>query len=156
MVVVSHGAGVRYSSAPPSTLSEKRDIMNGIVGMSHEKITGPLSISCAVGGGTTNYPLTPRPGGRSTKTVQYMVKVVDFRGSAPTLGFIIAHGPDATVSVTHASVAVAAVSGTTPILFVFDCGATPLGEYLHPVVRVGGSATGDSVVIEVWETRKPF
>jgi hypothetical protein len=31
-----------------------------------------------------------------------------------------------------------------------------ISEYIHPIVMVGGAATGDSVVVEVWETRKPF
>lgn len=127
-----------------------------MTGMTHEKIVGPMNLLCATGGGTTNYALAPRPGGRTCKTVQYMVKVLEYRGTAPTLGFIIAHGPDGSVSATHTSIAVAAVTGTTPILFVFDCGAAPLGEFLHPIVRVGGTATGDGVVVEVWETRKPF
>lgn len=130
--------------------------MNSLLGISHEKIAGPMSLLCLTGGGTVNFPLAPRPNGRGCKTVQYMVKVLEYHGTAPTLGFIIAHGPDASVSATHTSIAVAAVSGTTPLLFVFDCGSGPLGEYLHPIVRVGGTATGDSVVIEVWETRKPF
>ena len=85
----------------------------------------------------------------------YMVKVLDYTGSAK-LGFTLSHGPDGSVATAHTTTATVALSGTAPLLKVFEAGSAMLGEFLHPIVVVGGTAATDTVVVEVYETRKPF
>ena len=120
-----------------------------------KKIVGPIRVVCGASGGDIEFPLPPSPGGRACKVVQYMAKISQFGGSGPKLGMKINHGPDGTVNATHTSIASAAVPVTN--LYVFDSDGTKiLGEFLHPILVVGGAATGDSLVVEVYEMRKPF
>lgn len=123
--------------------------------MEHVKIAGPITLSAGVGGADKSHVLSPRPGAHRAKSVQHSVKVIDYIGSAK-LGFTLGHSPDGTAYATHTTTATVALSGTPPLLKVFDCGSGILGDVLHPIVVVGGTAATDSVVVEVYETRKPF
>lgn len=119
-----------------------------------KKIVTLTRLECGTNGAVFNIPLPPSPGGRSCKVVQYMAKVTSF-GGTPTLGMVIAHGPDGAVSAPQITINPAGVPASH--LYVFDSDATKiLGEWLHPVLTVGGAATGDYLVVELFELRKPF
>ena len=105
------------------------------LGISHEKIAGPMSVSALLAGGINSFPLTPRSGGRLSKFTSFMVVVLEVHGTAPTLGFIISHGPNGSVFRTQSSTTVAAVTGA-PLVF--------------------GGGAGDGATVELGETRKPF
>lgn len=131
-------------------------------GVSHEKIAGPMTLIFSGNPGTViKFLLAPRSGGRNCKVVQYTVKILEYHGSGPKLGFIIAHSADGTTPLNHTSAAATTLTTTAPFQMVFDATAvvnatTALGEFLHPIVQLDGAASGDTVTIEVWETRKPF
>lgn len=119
-----------------------------------KKILGPTRVVCGTPGTALETALPPSPGGRACKVVQFMAKVSAFTG-APKLGMKINHGPDGVVNATHTLIGTVVVPGSN--LFVFDSDASKiLGEYIHPILLVDGAATGDSMVVELFELRKPF
>lgn len=122
--------------------------------MTFSKIAGPIRITCGDGPVDVQVPLNARPGGRACKSVQFMVKVVSTSGTGPKVGFVIKHGPESTVLKVHTSTAVASVPADN--LYVFDAGSAIIGEYIRGVLVAGGTANGDSTVVEVYEMRKPF
>ena len=87
-------------------------------------------------------------------TVGLMVKVLSASGTTPKVGFTIKHGPEAGVLITQTTMAAAVVPAEN--LFVFDCGNGILGEWIQGIPVAEGTATGDAVLIEVYEMRKPF
>ena len=98
--------------------------------------------------------LPPTPGGARCKVVQIMVAIRAALG-APTLGCKIEHGPDGVVHAVHTTINNAALPATN--LYVFDSNAgLVLGDYIHCILTVGGGANGDSMTVDVYETRKPF
>ncbi len=111
-------------------------------------------LGCGTNGAAVDFPLSPTPGGRAAKVVQYMAKVTVL-GGTPKLGIRINHGPDGTVAATHTTIATATVPASN--LYVFDSDASKiLGEWIHPVLVVEGTATGDFMMVELFELRKPF
>ena len=129
------------------------------LGISHEKIA-TVTVSALPGGGTNSFPLSPRSGGRLSKFVSFMLVVTEVHGIAPTIGFIIAHGPNGSVFRTQSSTTVTAL-GAAPLVFVFDSSqgsvlvTTVLGEWIQGTILFGGGG-GEGATVEVWETRKPF
>jgi hypothetical protein len=123
--------------------------------MQFKKIAGPIQIFAGAAGAAVPFPLQPTGGGRSCKVVQYMVKVVATTG-APTLNFVIDHGPDGIAHLQHTAGPGAAAPPASR-LYQFDSNAAVmLCEYLHPIPWVGGAAATDSMTVEVYEMRKPF
>ena len=128
------------------------------LGISHEKIA-TMTVSALLAGGINTFPLTPRPGGRLSKFVSFMVVVTEVHGTSPTLGFVIGHGPNGSNFATQSSTSVAAVA-SAPLVFVFDSTTgtvvtSVLGEFIQGTILFGGAA-GAGATVEVWETRKPF
>lgn len=121
---------------------------------SFEKIAGPMRLDSGVNGADKDYPLPPRAGGRNVKSLMYMVKVIAGASNAK-VGFRVAHSADGSVTATHTTVASATIS-TPPAMMTFDAGSAVLGEFIHPIPVVGGTATTDYVVVEIYEMRKPF
>ena len=122
--------------------------------MTFKKIAGPIRRVSGTNSADVEAALLPRAVGRLAKLAQYTVLVHSAPGTAPKIGFKLRHGPDGVASkeiVNSATVAVPADN-----LGMYDSGATVLNNYLHPIPVVGGSATGDSVTISVFEMLKPF
>ncbi len=118
------------------------------------KIAGPIKITSGTNGADVEFPLPPRRVGSRAKQAQYTLKVVSASGTAPKLGFKLRHGPDGVASKEISSVATAAPPAD--ILLIVDSGSMMLCEFIHPIPVAGGTATGDSVTIEVYEMVKPF
>lgn len=121
---------------------------------SFEKIAGPMRLDAGVNGADKEYLLPPRAGGRNTKQLSFMVKLLAGAANAK-LGFRIAHSPDGQTSATHTSVASATIS-SPPTLMTFDAGSGVIGEFIHAIPVVGGTATTDYVVVEIYEMRKQY
>ncbi len=105
-------------------------------------------------GAAAEVPLTPFQGGARNKVVQFMVAVRSANG-APTLGCKIDHGPDGIVHATHTTLANAALPTTN--IYVFDSDSTKiLGDWIHPILTVGGAVAGDAMTVDVYAVLKPF
>ncbi len=131
--------------------------------MFFRKIAGPMRIDSEsdTGGSVKLYRLKGRPGGRTTKVLQYMIKVYQTSTDAE-VGLDVEHGPDGEIyGLLKAGVIDPTPIATTPKLLTGAVGAVAvneevIGEWILPIVTVVKGTGVQFAVVEVFEMRKPF
>jgi hypothetical protein len=122
---------------------------------SHRKIAGPMRIQSG-SVGAAGFALEGCDRGNQAWVVQYSVIVLEASGSGATLGLRVDHSPDGQRFSAQRTIATAAVGSTGPVVLMFESDtAKGLGQFFRPVL-ITASGAGDSFVVEVWETIKPF
>ena len=133
--------------------------------MFFRKIAGPMRIDSESDGSEKTYRLKGRPGGRTTKVLQYMIKVYQSSGDDAEVSLDVEQGPDGEVyGFLKANLIAYTAVEPTPKLLTGAVGAASannevIGEWILPIVKVqkGIGGTGSQfAVVEVWEMRKPF
>ncbi len=132
--------------------------------MFFRKIAGPMRIDSESNGTVKIYRLKGRPVGRTTKVLQYMIKVYQASTDAE-VGLDVNHGPDGEIyELLKADVVDPTPIVATPKLLVGALGNAAvnnevIGEWILPsvtVVKGSGGTGGQFAVVEVFEMRKPF
>ena len=128
--------------------------------MNFKKIASNVRIDTTSTGDQVVFLLPATPGGRQVKSINYMVRILQCSDTSVTkIGLNLSHGPDGLVSTSHSSPITATLVPASNLLSG-DAGPGVLGEWLHPALTVQRSSTGaglrESVVVDVYEMRKPF
>jgi len=111
------------------------------------------------------YRLKGRPGGRTTKVLQFMVKVYQSSGNEAEVGLDVEQGPDGEIyGFLKAGLIAYTVVDTTPVLLTgavgnVDANNEVVGEWTLPIIKIKKTGAGSGsqfAVVEFWEMRKPF
>lgn len=126
--------------------------------MQFKKIYGPARIDSHGNGAEQTIKLSPTPGGRMVKNVQYMCKVLASSGPNVRITVELWHSPDGALARLHSVIINAADPSTEPLLVGDSDPTKMIGEFLMAVIKIKDSAntTAQWASVELFEMRKPF
>ena len=126
--------------------------------MQFKKIYGPARIDSQSNGAEQTVKLSPTPGGRMVKNVQYMCKVLASSGANVRISIELWHSPDGGLSRLHSAPISGADPSADPLLVGDSDPNKMIGEFLMAVIKIKDSAntTAQWASIELFEMRKPF